>query len=236
MQNATITTIEPSAAVVSHEARIVPFDDRAWASAPRTQQAARCEESGELTWQEIFSRLLIDKEDELAFRALQRRVTRWADRQLTTPVAVRELREDVVADACAASILGIEHAYGSETFSGFVFGQFLSARRRCLRFSRLETVPLEDVQLAVGLEQGPDVDELALLERCLLELPPRERQAVEMRYFGDASSTEIARALDVSETNARRIVFNGLKRLRCSAHRVWPCGREGSIASPDHQL
>jgi RNA polymerase sigma factor (sigma-70 family) len=182
-------------------------------------------ESHDLAWQSIYARLRVDRDDRIAFEALWRRVARWANRQLYGPGLLRELREDVVAETCAATILGIEHAYGADTFSGFVFGQFLTARRRYLRYARLEIIALEDVHPAGAYDDEPQEDELALLEACLLELRPRERQAVELRYFACASSTEIASALDVSTTNARRIVFNGLQRLRRGARGRWPSGR-----------
>jgi len=182
---------------------------------------------GILAWSEIYSRLLRDRDDHEAFLALQRRVARWAHRQLNSPALLREQCDDVVADTCAAVVLGLAQAYGAETFSGFVYGHFLSARRRYLRFSRMELVPLDDLQMAGYTEVEPHADELALLRRCLVGLTPRERRAVELRYFDDVSSREIASALGVTETNARRIVFNGITRMRRSAHRIWPSGREG---------
>jgi len=182
---------------------------------------------GDLAWSAIYSRLCFDRGDHQAFQALQRRVARWAHRQLNSPTSLREQRDDVVADTCAAVVLGLGQAYGAETFSGFVYGHFLSARRRYLHFSRLELVPLDDLQMAGYTEVEPHADELALLRRCLVGLTPRERRAVELRYFDDVSSREIASALGVTETNARRIVFNGITRMPRSAHRIWPSGREG---------
>ena len=227
MTIASDSTIEPTVAASAElQGRIVPFDQQSWIpSVP-----IPCEKPvllpGELSWDELYVRLYRDPEDSVAFAALVRRVTRWADRQLRTPTVLRELSEDVIAETCSAVVLNLQRAYGAETFAGFVFGQFLTARRRYLRFLRLECVAIDDMQIAEIDEHGPTTDELALLERCMLELQPRERRAVELRYFGDASSREIADALDVSETNARRIVFNGLAHLRKSAHRQWPCGRE----------
>jgi RNA polymerase sigma factor (sigma-70 family) len=55
---------------------------------------------------------------------------------------------------------------------------------------------------------------LALLSQCLGTLPQRERRAVELRFFQQASLAEMATALGVPEGNARRIVLNGLALLR----------------------
>jgi RNA polymerase sigma factor (sigma-70 family) len=53
-----------------------------------------------------------------------------------------------------------------------------------------------------------------VLGNCLERLPERDRRAVELRYFQDARTEHIARELQVSPVNARRIVFNGVNRLR----------------------
>ncbi|MGI9019336.1 MAG: RNA polymerase sigma factor [Solirubrobacterales bacterium] len=46
------------------------------------------------------------------------------------------------------------------------------------------------------------------------ELPPKQRQAVAMRFAADLAYADIARALGCSEEAARRSVHEGLKRLR----------------------
>ena len=45
-------------------------------------------------------------------------------------------------------------------------------------------------------------------------LPPKQRQAVTLRYQADLSHREIARVLGISEAAARRNVFEALARLR----------------------
>jgi RNA polymerase sigma factor (sigma-70 family) len=45
-------------------------------------------------------------------------------------------------------------------------------------------------------------------------LPPKQRQAIALRYIGDLSHREIADAMDTSEAAARRNVFEAIKRLR----------------------
>jgi len=46
------------------------------------------------------------------------------------------------------------------------------------------------------------------------ELPPKQRQAVALRFAGDLSYADVAVALECSEEAARRSVHEGLKRLR----------------------
>lgn len=182
---------------------------------PRAQRAR--------SWGVLYERLRHDPNDALAFAALATRVRGWARSHRAEPGGSRYL-DDIVADTCSAAIVGIAEAYGAETFPAFVYGHYRNARRRLLQGCRF-AVPLGDVDLPDIEASQPAPDELRLLERCLAALPPRERQAVELRYFGHATTREIAEALGVTVVNARQIVFSGLTKLRCSARRAWPLGR-----------
>lgn len=46
------------------------------------------------------------------------------------------------------------------------------------------------------------------------ELPPKQREAVGLRYLADLPHADVARAMGISEEAARRNVFEGLRRLR----------------------
>jgi RNA polymerase sigma factor (sigma-70 family) len=175
------------------------------------------------SWTVLYERLRLNPNDAVAFAALAGRVRGWTRTSLAEPGAAR-YGDDIVADTCSAVILGIEDAYGAETFPSFVYGHYRNARRRLLQDSRF-AVPLGDLDPPDSSVSQPAPDELSLLERCLSALPPRERRAVELRYLGHASTREIADALGVSVVNARQIVFSGLTRLRRDARRAWPMGR-----------
>jgi RNA polymerase sigma factor (sigma-70 family) len=174
-------------------------------------------------WNVLYERLRENPNDALAFAALAGRVRGWTQMHLAEPGASR-YGDDIVADTCSAVIIGIDDAYGAETFPSFVYGHYRNARRRLLQECRF-AVPLGDLDLPDIAASHPTPDELSLLERCLADLPPRERRAVELRYFSHASTREIADALGVTVVNARQIVFSGLTRLRRNARRVWPLGR-----------
>lgn len=45
-------------------------------------------------------------------------------------------------------------------------------------------------------------------------LPPRQREAVALRFLADLPHADIAKVMDISVQAARRNVFEGLKRLR----------------------
>jgi DNA-directed RNA polymerase specialized sigma24 family protein len=48
----------------------------------------------------------------------------------------------------------------------------------------------------------------------VLGLPPKQRAAVLLRFAGDLSHRDIAKALGCSEEAARRSTFEGLRKLR----------------------
>lgn len=172
---------------------------------------------GARDWAEIYARLERDRDDPLAWAALTGRVGAWAWRALGR--RGRHVVEDVVADACADAVVGLDRAYGAETFCGFVYGHYLNARRRIVQGlddDREHTVPLPDWFDVSGPSSDslPGKEELAALRRCLGGLPGRERRAVALRYLEGVSAAEIGAALGVREANARQLVSRGLARLR----------------------
>ena len=179
---------------------------------------------GRVEWPTIYARLKDDANDADALAALTAGIAPWVERHLRHPM-LRPHREDVLAETCSAAVTAISSAYGPETFMSFVYGHYLNARRRVRQGTRIRTVPLEEADGPLSPGDSPAPDELILLEQCLATLPPRERRAVELRYLLGASDRQIAAALDVTAVNARRIVCNGLQRLRRRARQAWPRGR-----------
>lgn len=99
----------------------------------------------------------------------------------------------------------------------------LAARRR--RREALEGRPLAAV---ADPPPAPDrsVRELgargrARVRRHLAELPPKQRQAVWMRWVEELPYRDIAARLDCSEESARANVYQGLKRLRRELFDLW---------------
>jgi RNA polymerase sigma factor (sigma-70 family) len=72
--------------------------------------------------------------------------------------------------------------------------------------------PVADLE-PPGVEQEPSLGDGALW-RDVRELPPKQREAVALRYVADLSHREIAGVMGTSEAAARRNVFEGLARLR----------------------
>ena len=66
-------------------------------------------------------------------------------------------------------------------------------------------------------------ERLRYLHEALLHLNPRQRQAVVLRYFEGAPTSEIASILDCSEGTAKNILFRSIRKLR---HHLEPYRRE----------
>jgi RNA polymerase sigma factor (sigma-70 family) len=167
-------------------------------------------------------RLRLDPNDLAAWEALDARVRSWAYERLR---GLRpELLDDAVADVCSSVIMDLPAARGPDTFRGFVLGKWLNVAKGAVRLAERQRVPLEQVlDLPALATAEADDPRFQVLDRCLEGLPNRELRAVELRYFAEARADQIARELGVSEGNARRIVFNGLNRLRkCAQSAVGP--------------
>lgn len=187
-----------------------------------------------MEWPEIYARLRADRNDASAWTELEARVRRWARSTLGSHGP--DLVEDAVADTCSRVVLDLADARGAETFGGFAKGKFLNARKTAIAWLREPKVPLDiDHELAAPItERSAESSHdglYAAIDRCMERLPTRDRLAVTLRYYDDAHSARIALALGVSEGNARRIVFNGLTRLRkCAQAALAPPHGTGSLA------
>jgi len=173
-------------------------------------------------WSAICTRLRGDPNDQAAWDALDARVRSWAYDRLR---GLRpELLEDAVADMCSSVVMDLPAARGPDTFRGFVLGKCLNVAKGAVRLADRARVPLDEaLELPAMLVVEPDDPRFVILDHCLEGLPERDRRAVELRYFANSRTDQIARELQVSEANARRIVFNGVNRLRkCAQAAVRP--------------
>jgi RNA polymerase sigma factor (sigma-70 family) len=173
-------------------------------------------------WATICMRLRLDANDQAAWEALDARVRTWASDRLR---GLRpEILDDAVADMCSSVVMDLPSARGPDTFRGFVLGKCLNVARGAVRLAERQRVPLEQaLELPARTVADADDPRFQVIDRCLQGLPDRELRAVELRYFAEAHTDQIARELGVSEGNARRIVFNGLNRLRkCARSAVSP--------------
>jgi RNA polymerase sigma factor (sigma-70 family) len=175
-------------------------------------------------WATTCIRLQRDPNDQAAWDALERLVRPMAHTRLRGRPA--DQIEDAIADMCSNVVLDIGSARGPETFKGFVLGKCMNVAKGVLRTSSRAGLPLDAVPEVPATEDREVNDRrYQVLDQCLELLPDRDRRAVELRYFQEARAEQIARELQVTEGNARRIVFNGVNRLRkCAQAAVGPLG------------
>jgi RNA polymerase sigma factor (sigma-70 family) len=165
-----------------------------------------------MLWPDIYQRLRRDPNDQAAWDMLDAGVRAWARPDLWNRgwTAV----DDTVAEVCSEAVLSLDKARGGETFAGFVRGIYLNVRRRTLVAARANIASLDGVDPPAAPDEPFDDTSWNVLDECLSALPAREREAVRLRYFQQAATERIAATLDVTPVNARRIVFNGLAKLR----------------------
>jgi RNA polymerase sigma factor (sigma-70 family) len=158
-------------------------------------------------WIEIYECLAADLNDASGWNAIEALIRPWA--QSAAADRGWSAVDDLVADTCAEVAVTFDRARGSQTFGGFVWGHFLNCRKKAWKVRQSEPLDPDSRDNPVDLPE----EEYVVLRQCVADLPERERQAVELRYFEDASTREIAEALGVTETNARQLIFRGLHRL-----------------------
>jgi RNA polymerase sigma factor (sigma-70 family) len=120
------------------------------------------------------------------------------------------------ADDCfQETVLAALRAYPRLRHADNLRGWLLTiAHRKALDLHRSRArrpIPSEEVDAGVVDEHAPGDD--ALWE-AVHALPPKQRGAVLLRFVGDLSHREIAKALDSSEDAARRALADGLATLR----------------------
>jgi RNA polymerase sigma factor (sigma-70 family) len=162
---------------------------------------------------------LIARADEQALAELYRRFGR-----LAYGLALRILRDDALAqDAVQEAFLGVWRAAGRFTAERAKPSTWLLTlvHRRAVdlvrREERRRTDPLEPEAEPAGAETA-DEAELATrrqtIREALRQLPPEQREAIELAYYGGYTQSELAERLGQPLGTIKSRMFTGLARLR----------------------
>lgn len=127
--------------------------------------------------------------------------------------------EDLTSQTWEKALLKI-HSMRSEDVSGFLAWIFSIARNELKQYFRGGKSKMSD-ELPEGLEdlsKGPvdllkDQFDGAFLRDCLSALPKKQRESVELKYFGDLRNKEIALILKISEKTVASNLSRALKSL-----------------------
>lgn len=155
--------------------------------------------------------------DDPAAAELERFITERADALMRTAVLLtgrRETAQDLLQTALERllrhwpTLSGDPEAYLRRT----LYNLAADSHRRQGRLQRKLAL------LRAGADQGPDpiaeVDLRDALVRLLLQLPPRQRAALVLRYWEQLSEAETAARLGWPEGTVKSAASRGLRRLR----------------------
>lgn len=162
---------------------------------------------------------LIARADEQALSELYRRFAR-----LAYGLAFRILRDDALAqDAVQEAFLGVWRSAGRFTAERAKPTTWLLTlvHRRAVdlvrREERRRTEPLQPDSEAADSE-APDEAELLnerqTIREALRKLPPEQREAIELAYYGGYTQSELAERLGQPLGTIKSRMFTGLGRLR----------------------
>ena len=162
---------------------------------------------------------LIARSDEQALAELYRRFGR-----LAYGLAFRILRDDALAqDAVQEAFLGVWRAAGRFTAERSKPSTWLLTlvHRRAVdlvrREERRRTEPLPP-EAEPAVTESTDEAELAnrrqTIRAALRQLPPEQREAIELAYYGGYTQSELAERLGQPLGTIKSRMFTGLARLR----------------------
>jgi RNA polymerase sigma factor (sigma-70 family) len=124
----------------------------------------------------------------------------------------RDRAEDVFQETMLAALRAYPEVRDPRAIRSWLFA--IAARKAVdahrVRARGPEPVPELDAPGTDGVPDPPDTE----LWRAVRALPPKQREAVALRYVADLSYREIGEVMETSEEAARRNVFEGLGRLR----------------------
>lgn len=134
-----------------------------------------------------------------------------------------EAARDVAQEALARAWLHRRQLQRADNPPAWVTRIALNLCRSQLRRRRLERLYLGRL---VEAQSPADLDVALDLRRELALLPTKQRAAVILKYLYGWSGREIADTLECSESGARRLVANGLRKLRTQSEQHDSFGKE----------
>jgi RNA polymerase sigma-70 factor, ECF subfamily len=159
--------------------------------------------------------------DERAFRALiaPHHAMAYAVVRAVMGVRGREEVDDVMQMVYVKAYQGLTNFRGDAKFSTWLYQ---IARREAIDVSskrRLETVDVDEVEIAAGGSDAPDSalrehDTREWVERALGELDETYRTAIELRYMAEKSYEEIAAIMSLPEGTVKTYVHRGKIEMR----------------------
>ena len=136
------------------------------------------------------------------------------------------LAQDLVQETMIAAWKSLHRYDGSCRLFTWLYVILLRQHRRTLGWfsRRLPLATLEQqaaVNHAVAADEGEDADGHAELLRAMMQaLPTRHREVVRLRFYAEASDSEIAAALGISQGTVKSRLHHALEKLRRMKEKV----------------
>jgi RNA polymerase sigma-70 factor (sigma-E family) len=124
--------------------------------------------------------------------------------------------EDLVQEAFVRVVGRFGHLRVPDAFEAYLRRTIVNLHTSTLRRARLERAWLERERGAAtpAMDLMPDVGAREELWRAVLELPPRQRAAVVLRFYEDLAERETAEVLRCSRAAAKALVARAMETLR----------------------
>lgn len=127
----------------------------------------------------------------------------------------RTTAEDLVQDAFVRVVGRFAHLRVPDAFDAYLRRTIVNLHTSQLRRRRVERAYLERRRRASEAgDPTPDVGEREALWRAVLELPPRQRAAIVLRFYEDLSEQQTAEILRCSTAAAKSLIARAMETLR----------------------
>lgn len=129
-------------------------------------------------------------------------------------VGDKELAQDLTQDAFVRCARRLDHIRHPDAFPAYLRRTIVNLSKMHFRRKSIERAFLNRGSDGPVQHEDPDVTSRDSLRLALLQLPPRQRAAVVLRFYQDMPEQEIADLLGCAHGTARSLVSRGLARLR----------------------
>jgi RNA polymerase sigma-70 factor (ECF subfamily) len=137
----------------------------------------------------------------------------------------RDLAEEIVQDVFVSIWLGRHHWNVRGSLRAYLYGAVRNEAWNYLRHQRViertnvwatgsHATPGMSTPTPLPDEQVVDADDRARLTIAVQRLPPRQREALILRWHEDLSAAEIARIMGIADSVARKLLVKALRNLR----------------------
>lgn len=127
----------------------------------------------------------------------------------------RALAEDLVQDAFVKLAGRLLHLRGSGGFEAYLRRTVVNLANSYFRRRRVERRYEEREASMLRLTRNDlDITSREAARRALLELPPRQRTAIVLRFYVDLSEAQTAEVMGCRRGTVKSLVSQGLEKLR----------------------